>query len=110
MITMQPVVLDDVIVIATTVQLPNTTLLILQTDGGYVMCGALDIDLLRNQLSDRKIIAARAVGVRTIEELLNGEIESCTQAAEILGINEGMAVREALRIMNREACTVPSSV
>ena len=33
------------------------------------MCGALDVGLLNEKLKDRKIIAGRAVGVRTIDQL-----------------------------------------
>lgn len=63
------------------------------------MCGALDIDLLRTQLANRGIIAARAVGVRTIDDLLGGTVESCTQPAELLGIRSGMPIRDALVLM-----------
>jgi uncharacterized protein YunC (DUF1805 family) len=60
------------------------------------MCGALDIGLLNDRLSDRKIIAGRAVGVKTIEELLDAPLESVTKEAEKLGIKIGMKGREAL--------------
>lgn len=60
------------------------------------MCGALDIDLLNQKLADRKIIAARAVGVRTIDDLLHAPLESVTHEAEICGIVEGMTGEEAL--------------
>ena len=46
------------------------------------MCGALDVGLLNEKLKDRKIIAGRAVGVRTIEQLLNAPLESVTWEAE----------------------------
>ena len=39
---------------------------------GYIMCGALDVGLLNAKLKERKIVAGRAVGVRTIEQLLRG--------------------------------------
>ncbi|GGI97581.1 hypothetical protein GCM10010885_04050 [Alicyclobacillus cellulosilyticus] len=103
MITVYPVPMENFTAIAIHVQLPKTDLLILRTEGGYVMCGALDIGLLRDKLADRGIVAARAVGVRTIDELLHGHVESCTQAAEALGIREGMPVREALARMQRAA-------
>lgn len=81
---------------AVTVQLPKTTLLTISNDHGYIMCGALDIGLLNQKLADRKIIAGRAVGVRTIEDLLHAPLESVTYEAESLGIVKGMTGEEAL--------------
>ena len=46
------------------------------------MCGALDVGLLNDKLADRQIIAGRAVGVRTIEQLLEAPLESVTLEAE----------------------------
>lgn len=85
------------------VQLPKTRLLAISTRTGYVMCGALDVHLLRTQLADREIIAARAIGVRTIEQLLDGQVDSCTQQAEAIGIHAGMCIRDALcRMLEQE--------
>jgi uncharacterized protein YunC (DUF1805 family) len=64
------------------------------------MCGALDIQLLNDRLKDRRIIAGRAVGVKTIEQLLEAPLESVTNEAEALGIHPGMKGSEAiLRMM-----------
>lgn len=60
------------------------------------MCGALDIGLLNQKLADRKIIAGRAVGVRTIDDLLKAPLESVTYEAEANGIVKGMTGKEAL--------------
>lgn len=60
------------------------------------MCGALDVGLLNSVLADRKIIAGRAVGVKTIEQLLAAPLESVTLEAETLGIKAGMKGTEAL--------------
>lgn len=83
------------------VQLPQTRLLAIRTEKGYVMCGALDVNLLRTRLASREILAARAVGVRTLQELLDGTVDACTQKAEELGIHPGMPIREALLRMRR---------
>jgi uncharacterized protein YunC (DUF1805 family) len=99
MVKVEPIWLGKYQIIAIDVQLPKTNLLVLQANDGYVMCGALDIQLLRNKLAHRGILAARAVGVKTIDELLNGQVESCTQAAESIGIEPGMAIKEALILM-----------
>ncbi|MEO4055405.1 DUF1805 domain-containing protein [Solibacillus sp. CAU 1738] len=81
---------------AVTVFLPKTTLLTISNDRGYIMCGALDVGLLNRQLADRKIIAGRAVGVKTIDQLLNAPLESVTYEAEEHGITKGMIGEEAL--------------
>ena len=60
------------------------------------MCGALDIGLLNEKLADRKIIAGRAVGVRTIDDLLKAPLESVTYEAEKYGIVKGMIGEDAL--------------
>ena len=60
------------------------------------MCGALDVGLLNQKLADRKIIAGRAVGVRTIDDLLKAPLESVTYEAREFGIVEGMTGEEAL--------------
>ncbi|HHT91950.1 MAG TPA: DUF1805 domain-containing protein [Clostridia bacterium] len=96
MIDVKPINLDGYVFIAVSVQLPKTTLLVVSSDKGYIMCGALDVSLLNEKLKDRKIIAGRAVGVRTIEELLEAPLESVTNEAEKLGITKGMPGKKAL--------------
>ncbi|WP_255515234.1 YunC family protein [Geobacillus sp. LEMMJ02] len=81
------------------VQLPKTTLLAVANDKGYIMCGALDVALLNEKLRDRGIISGRAVGVRTIDQLLEAPLESVTFAAEQLGISRGMKGKDALLLM-----------
>ena len=99
MVEVRPLTIDGEQYVAVRVALPKTTLITIQCDAGYVMCGALDVQLLRTKLAERGIIAARAVGVKTIAELEKGVVESCTQGAEELGITPGMPIREALRRM-----------
>ncbi|PFH85862.1 DUF1805 domain-containing protein [Bacillus sp. AFS088145] len=96
MINLSPIKIDSHIFNAVTVLLPKTTLLVVMNDNGYIMCGALDVALLNERLRDRQIIAGRAVGVKTIEELLNAPLESITVEAEKLGIQKGMIGRDAL--------------
>lgn len=52
--------------------------------------------LQKSAHSDRKIIAARAVGVKSIDQLLNAPLESVTYEAEKLGINKGIIGKDAL--------------
>ncbi|MFC6115931.1 YunC family protein [Sporosarcina thermotolerans] len=93
---MTPIIINGHTFTAVTVLLPKTTLLTVSNDKGYIMCGALDVALLNNVLADRKIIAGRAVGVKTIEQLLKAPLESITKEAETLGIHVGMIGEEAL--------------
>lgn len=99
MVTLEPVQVGGHILVGVEVKLPKTTLLSISTDKGYIMCGALDIGLLNEKLADRQIIAARAVGVRTIAQLLAAPMESVTIEAEKLGIVPGMSGAEALQLM-----------
>lgn len=96
MINLSPIIIDNHTFNAVTVLLPKTTLLVVMNDKGYIMCGALDVALLNDRLRDRQIIAGRAVGVKTIDELLNAPLESITHEAEELGIHIGMIGRDAL--------------
>lgn len=96
MINLTPITIENHTFNAVTVLLPKTTLLVVMNDKGYIMCGALDVALLNERLRDRQIIAGRAVGVKTIEELLNAPLESITIEAERLGIQKGMVGRDAL--------------
>lgn len=96
MVQLRPIDIDGHQVVGIEVQLPKTTLLVAATDKGYIMCGALDVALLNERLADRHIIAARAIGVRTLEQLLAAPLESVTYTAEEIGITAGMTGREAL--------------
>ncbi|QGQ97847.1 DUF1805 domain-containing protein [Paenibacillus psychroresistens] len=99
MVIMVPIRYEGVEAIGVEVSLPKTTLISVSTEKGYIMCGALDVSLLNDRLKDRKIIAGRAVGVKTIEQLMEAPLESVTFEAEALGIMPGMTGREALKLM-----------
>lgn len=99
MMRVEPVELDGRIALAIEVKSLKTTLLVVTTDKGYIMCGALDVGLLNEKLKDRHIIAGRATGVRTIEDLLEAPLESVTYEAEALGIVAGMKGRDAVMKM-----------
>ena len=101
MVNIAPVTIDNTVCMAISVELPKTHLLAISTDIGYIMCGALDVHLLNTRLAERRIIAARAVGVRTIDQLLEAPLESVTSAAESMGIHTGMSGADALRVMIR---------
>jgi len=83
------------------IELPKTTLLVVTNDVGYIMCAAVDIDFFNNtpKLRERGIVAGRAEGVRTLEELLNAPMAKLTIAAKEMGITENTIGRDALVIM-----------
>ena len=99
MVTLMPIEIKGRTVMGVEVKLPKTTLLAAYTDHGYIMCGALDIGLLNQKLADRQIVAGRAVGVRTLEELLEAPLESVTTEAEKKGIYPGLKGKDALLLM-----------
>ncbi len=96
MVSMSPVTIEGHQFTAVTVKLPKTNLMAVTSDKGYIMCGALDIALFNEKLKERGIIAGRAVGVRTIDQLLEAPLESVTIEAEKHGITAGMKGRDAL--------------
>ncbi|MFN7251848.1 MAG: YunC family protein [Anaerobacillus sp.] len=98
MLEMSPILIEGHQFTAVQMKLPKTNFMAVTNEKGYIMCGALDVALFNSnqKLRERKIIAARAVGVRTIEQLIDAPLESVTLAAEELGIKVGMTGRDAL--------------
>lgn len=99
MVHLIPLDIDGRQAIGVRVDLPQTHLLAITTDKGYIMCGALDVQLLNERLASRKIIAGRAVGVRSFEDLLQAPLESVTDGAKEIGIHVGMTGIEAIAKM-----------
>lgn len=96
MMNVSPVEINGHTFLSISVALPKTNLLVVTSEKGYIMCGALDVGLLNEKLKDRKVIAGRAVGVKTIEQLLEAPLESVTYEAEACGIHKGMIGKDAL--------------
>lgn len=97
MITINPIEIEGFMFTAVRVELPKTNLLIVSNEIGYIMCAALDISVLNEKLKDRQVIAGRAMGVRTIEDLLAAPLESVTDSSvELYGWQVGMIGKEAL--------------
>lgn len=95
-ITINPIEIEGHMFTAIQVELPKTNLLIVSNEIGYIMCAALDVQLLNEKLRDRKVVAARAVGVRSIDHLLAAPLESVTDAAKQFGWTVGMSGKDAL--------------
>jgi uncharacterized protein YunC (DUF1805 family) len=96
MITVNPLEVEGMHFTAIRVELPKTNLLMISNEVGYIMCAALDVDVLNEKLKDRNVIAGRAVGVRTIDDLLHAPLEKITEASKAYGWEEGMPGKEAL--------------
>ena len=97
MIHTEPIWIEDQGFTFVHVELPKTDLLVIYNDIGYIMCGALDVDLLNDRLKDRQIVAGRAVGVRNRDELLYAPLQKVTDyAAEKYGWYDGMIGKKAL--------------
>ncbi|MDL4839942.1 YunC family protein [Aquibacillus rhizosphaerae] len=96
MISVKPLIIENYPFTAVRVELPKTNLLVISNEIGYIMCGALDVELLNNKLADRKIVAARATGVKTIDQLLEAPLDKVTLEAENKGWYEGLNAKEAL--------------
>ena len=99
MITVVPVELENGIAIGAILELPKTRVISISTTRGYLMCGVLNVPDLDHLHPERKIIAARVVGVREIDDLLHAKVVEVTAEANRLGIREGMTGREALNKM-----------
>ena len=103
MVRMEPIKVGTWMAMGVEVQLPGTTLLAITAGEGYIMCGALDVQLLNERLDERHIIAGRALGVRTLQQLLEAPLESVTHTAEAMGITSGTIGKEALQVMASSA-------
>jgi len=78
------------------VDLPGSApLLVVVADRGFVMCGFLNVEA-----AERLGVAAAVVsGVKSFEDVLNGEVKAVTSRAEALGVRVGMSGEEALKCM-----------
>lgn len=99
MVEMVPLRVGAHQVIGITVDLPRTRLVVAAVPAGYIMCGALDVALLNTRLRSRRVVAGRALGVRTLADLLAKPLESVTEAAAELGLEPGMTGEQALEIL-----------
>lgn len=96
MVQIEPVEVGGRTALGIVVELPQTRLTILAAPKGYIMCGALDVKLLDERLGDRRVVAGRALGVRSIPALLDAPLEQVTAAARERGVAPGMKGRDAL--------------
>lgn len=83
-------------VVGVEVEVPNgPPLVLLRGRNGIVACGFLDV-AVADKLG---VVAARAFGVKSVEELLEKEIVEATSRARELGIREGVRVRDIVKVI-----------
>jgi len=70
MITVNPLEVEGMFFTAINVELPKTNQLMISNEVGYIMCCALDVDVLNDVLADRGVMSGRSTGVKTIDDLL----------------------------------------
>ena len=80
------------------ISLKNTTLLLIEGYESFFMCGALDPSVYK----EREVICGRALGVKTIEELLNAKIAELSKYAIKQGLSVGMTVYEAFKELSQK--------
>ncbi len=98
-VEVMPIAVGGHTAVGVKVELPKTRFIAIATPRGYIACGALDVALLDEKLGDRRVIAGRALGVRSFGDLLERPLERVTLEAEALGIRPGMPGKEALARM-----------
>jgi uncharacterized protein YunC (DUF1805 family) len=75
--------------------LSSQNLVLLRGEKGYVMCGYLNLKVA-NKFKD---VAAKIVGVSTIEDALKAKVASCTYPALKIGIHKGQPIKDVLKII-----------
>lgn len=82
------------------VDLPKTTLLIISSDKGFIMCGALNVEIYNSEkLRPRNVLCANVVGVKTFDELMAAKLNDVSDAFSELGAYSGMRVKDALYLL-----------
>jgi uncharacterized protein YunC (DUF1805 family) len=77
-------------------ELPESPpLLVIIAEKGFVMCGFLNTETAEKL----NVTAAVVSGVKTFDDVLNGQVKAVTSKAKSLGIEAGMKGTEALKLM-----------
>lgn len=77
------------------ISFPNANLVVALAKKGYVMCGYLNM-ATANKVSD---VAAIVRGVKTVDDLLQAQVQEVSGPAAKMGIKPGMTGKEALEKM-----------
>ena len=71
-------------------------LLLIIGEKGFVMCGFLNVE----SAEKLGVTAAVVGGVKTFDDVLNGQVKAVTSKAKNLGIEVGMKGADALKLMS----------
>jgi uncharacterized protein YunC (DUF1805 family) len=94
MISIMTVKVDGKSCLGLRTDLPDSPpLLLITAEKGFVMCGFLNVE------SAEKLGVAAAVvsGVKTFDDVLNGQVKAVTSKAKSLGVEVGMKGTDALK-------------
>ena len=70
-------------------------LLLIVGEKGFVMCGFLNVE----SAEKLGVTAAVVSGVKTFDDVLNGQVKAVTSKAKNLGVEVGMKGADALKLM-----------
>jgi len=70
-------------------------LVLIMGEKGFVMCGFLNVE----SAEKLGVIAAVVSGVKTFDDVLNGQVRAVTSKAKNLGVEVGMKGADALKLM-----------
>ena len=70
-------------------------LLLIMGEKGFVMCGFLNVE----SAEKLGVTAAVVSGVKTFDDVLNGQVKAVTSKAKNLGIEVGMKGADALKLV-----------
>jgi uncharacterized protein YunC (DUF1805 family) len=70
-------------------------LLLIMGEKGFVMCGFLNVE----SAEKLGVTAAVVSGVKTFDDVLNGQVKAVTSKAKNLGIEVGMRGADALKLI-----------
>ena len=94
MISIMTIKVDGKSCLGLRTDLPDSPpLLLITAEKGFVMCGFLNVE------SAEKLGVAAAVvsGVKTFDDVLNGQVKAVTSKAKSLGVEVGMKGADALK-------------
>ena len=70
-------------------------LVLIMSEKGFVMCGFLNVE----SAEKLGVTAAVVSGVKTFDDVLNGQVKAVTSKAKNLGVEVGMKGADALKLM-----------
>jgi uncharacterized protein YunC (DUF1805 family) len=96
MISIMTIKVDGKSCLGLRTDLPDSPpLLLITAEKGFVMCGFLNVEA-----AEKLGVAAAVVsGVKTFDDVLNGQVKAVTSKAKSLGVEAGMKGADALKHM-----------